>query len=88
MFRKNRLVAAVLGGFLLFGTLTPIVAADDCKARVRKAEETVNRERDRHGEHSKQAEQARRKLEKERANCPAYEHHDHDNVPHEPHEPR
>jgi hypothetical protein len=73
MRKKIRLIAVLLGGFLLAGTATPSVAAS-CEDRVRKAQENLQRERDRHGEHSKQAEAARRNLEKEQKNCPGSEH--------------
>jgi hypothetical protein len=81
MFCKKTLVATLLGGFLLFGTLTPTVVADDCKERVRKAEEKVKKETDRHGEHSKQADQARHERDRVRKDC-------HMEQAHEPHEPR
>ena len=69
MFRKTRLITALLGGFLLLDTFVPTVAADDCRDRVRKAEENVKKQTDRHGEHSKQAEQARYNLDKVRRDC-------------------
>jgi hypothetical protein len=59
----------MLCGFLFGGFNPPLVAADDCRERIRKAEEKVKKETERHGERSKQAEQARRNLEKERSSC-------------------
>lgn len=74
MFSKTRLVAAVLGGFLLFGTMTPMLVAATCQERVRKAEENVKKQTDRHGEKSKQAEQARHDRDKVRKDCHMEEH--------------
>ena len=76
MPQKLRLAAALLGGFLLVGAVVPSVADDKCEARIHKAEDKVRRETERHGEHSQQAENARRDLEKQRARCHGDEHHD------------
>lgn len=77
MRRNSRLIATLLGGFLLLGAAMPSLARDKCEDRVRKAEEKVRHESDRHGERSHQAENARRNLDKERANCRVDDHHDH-----------
>jgi len=75
MLQKSRFVALVLGGLLLVGSAMPMVA-DTCEDRLRRDDEKVKRETEHHGEHSKQAESARRNLEKDRANCHVDEHHD------------
>jgi F0F1-type ATP synthase membrane subunit b/b' len=75
MFQKTHLVAAVLGGFLLVGSVVPSVAADNCEEHVRKAEEKLKKEIDRHGEQSSQAEHARRDVEKQRDKCNAEAQH-------------
>ena len=77
MLHKTRLVAALLGGFLLVGAVSPSLADDKCEERVRKAEANLNKEIQRHGEHSSQAEKRRRDLDKERANCRGSESRDH-----------
>ena len=84
MFQKTCLVAAMLCGFVLGGIFPPSVAADDCRERVRRAEENLKREIDRHGERSKKAEQARRDLERERSQCRFDEHEEHHQEPHMP----
>ena len=66
---KTRFVAVALGGLLLTGSGVPLTAADNCEKRVRKAEQKLKKEINRHGEQSRQAEQARRNLVKERSNC-------------------
>jgi hypothetical protein len=83
MFKKTSLAIAVLGSFLLAGVVPSM--AERCEDRVRKAEENVKKEVDRHGEHSHQAEQARHKLENERAKCHVDEHHDHPDHDHPDH---
>lgn len=91
MFQKSYLVAAILGGFLLLGAVAPSVAADRCEEHVRKAEEKLKKEIDRHGEQSSQAEHARRDVEKQRTKCNAeaqqdrnMDHHDDDEYKHPP----
>ncbi len=69
---KATLLAAALGGLLLLGSATPTQARDrddKCAQRIHKAEEKLEREIHRHGEHSRQARNSRRNLEKARASC-------------------
>jgi hypothetical protein len=83
MFGKTTVVA-VLGGALLVAGALPAVAdaRKDCEKRIRKAEQNLQREIERHGEHGKDVEKRRRELERQRENCRMYErdrdHHDHD----------
>jgi hypothetical protein len=83
MFHMKRLSAAVLGGFLLAGSVMPSMASN-CEERVRKAEEKMRHEEERHGRNSSQAEHARHDLEREKANCRA-DHHDHHDDHHDDH---
>jgi hypothetical protein len=79
---KTLFVSAMLGGSLLVGTVAPSVAADKCGEHVRKAEDKLRKEIDRHGESSRQAEHARHDLETQRANCNAEAHPDHHDMDH------
>ena len=74
MFRKNTVVAAMLGGALLIGGALPSLADSrhDCEKRIRKAEDNLQREMQRHGERSREAERRRHDLERERQNCRMY----------------
>ncbi len=51
---------------------------DNCSARVRSAEQNLRHQIDQHGEHSKQAERARRQLEARRRGCRTDADHDRD----------
>ena len=68
-------VFALVMAFLL---VTPIQAMDRhdgrCEKRIHKAEDELRRAERRHGEHSRQAHEKRRRLEEIREHC----HHDHD----------
>lgn len=68
----NRLVRnASLVGFsalLLFGSVTAS-AEDRCERRIRNAEAQLQQAVRRHGEHSRQAENKRRNLERARESC-------------------
>lgn len=79
MIRKTGFAALCLSLFLLAGVAIPSQAEsrDQCQERVRKAEENLRREVDRHGEHSSQAENRRRDLERQRQACRSDEHRDH-----------
>ena len=72
-------VAAVLGGVLLIGAALPVMADErrDCEKRVHKAEQNLQHEIDRHGEHGKNVERRRRELEQQRESCRMYLDHDH-----------
>ena len=79
MIRKTTLVATVLGGALLFGGALPSFAdaRRDCEKRVRRAEQNLQHEIDRHGEHGRSVERYRQRVERERQNCSMYDR-DHD----------
>ena len=64
-FRKISLFG--FSALLLFGSIT--AAADNCDRRIRKAEDQLQQAVRRHGEHSRQAENKRRDLERARASC-------------------
>ena len=66
--RINKIpLVATLGAWLLFA---PMPSCDhDCAHRIHQAERNLDREIHRHGEHSPQAERARRELEELRRNC-------------------
>jgi ABC-type lipoprotein release transport system permease subunit len=57
-----------VAALLTMGSISA-AAADRCEQRVRKAEMQLQQAEQRHGEHSRQAESKRRKLEQVRANC-------------------
>ncbi len=74
MFGKTT-VAVVLGGALLVTGALPAMAdaRKDCEKRIRKAEQNLQREIERHGERGKNVEKRRRELERQRENCRMYE---------------
>jgi hypothetical protein len=75
MFRKTSIVATVLGGVLVIGGAVPSLAdaRSNCEKRVRNAEQNLQHEIDRHGEHGKNVETRRQQLERERQNCRMYD---------------
>ena len=75
---KKILLAPTLGGLLLFGVASNSRSCNDCHERIHKAEENLRRAVDRHGEHSREAEQRRRELEEIRNRCRDDRDHDHD----------
>ncbi len=78
---KAAMVAAVLGGFLLLGGAPQLHARDrdtQCEKRVHKARQNLEKQIRRHGEHSRQAEKARRRLEETRESCGGRPDHDRD----------
>ena len=79
MIRKTNLVATVLGGALLFGCALPSLAdaRSNCEKRVHRAEQNLQHEIDRHGEHGRGVEERRQQVERERQNCSMYDR-DHD----------
>jgi hypothetical protein len=87
MIRKSTIVATVLGGALLIGSALPALAdaRSDCEKRVRKAEQNLQHEIDRHGEHGRNVEKRRQQVERERQNCNMNDrnHDRHDNDHHE-----
>ena len=75
IFRKTTLISLVLSGCLL-GGVVPLQADQrkDCEKRIRKAEQNLDKEVRKHGEHSRQAEKRRHELEKTRENCQGFDH--------------
>jgi hypothetical protein len=83
IFRKT-MISLVLSGCLL-GGVVPLQAdrRSDCAKRIRKAEQNLDKEVRKHGEHSRQAEKRRHELEKTRENCRGFDRdHDRDRVRH------
>ena len=73
---KNVPLVATLGVWMLFAP-TPSCDHDrECAKRIHRAEENLRKEIDRHGEHSRQAEEKRRELEEARRGC-GVERHEH-----------
>ena len=66
---KNVPLVATLGVWMLFAP-TPSCDHDrECAKRIHRAEENLRKEIDRHGEHSRQAEEKRHELEEVRKAC-------------------
>lgn len=67
----NRSIRMAIGvgisGIMLFGSMTAM--ADNCDKRMRDAQHNLDKQVQRHGEHSRQAEDARRQMEHVRASC-------------------
>jgi hypothetical protein len=82
MLHKSKLAAAVLSGFLLVGAVAPSLAEDKCEQRVHKAENRLQKEIAKHGEHSREAEQRRHDLDEARRQCRFDEHRDDHNWDH------
>jgi hypothetical protein len=84
MTRKPAILAAILAVLFLVGSAVPSRALDRnderCERRVHKAEAALQKSIDKHGEHSRQAEQKRRALDEARDRC--RHDHDHDNDRH------
>ena len=71
MFVRRIVASSLVAGALWMGAAVPAVAKahDKCAARIRKAERKYDKARMRHGEHSRQADQARVTLERARTGC-------------------
>jgi hypothetical protein len=89
MLSKNRIVAGILTACLMLGSFSVMQAEDrgrdrdrKCEQKIEKAENALRNAIRKHGEHSRQAEQKRRKLEETRERChggPGHDRdHDHD----------
>jgi hypothetical protein len=83
--KKSGTLAALLGAFLLLGTVVPMQAQrhdrdDKCERKIHQAEERLNQAIRRHGERSRQAQQRRHQLEEQREKCrrERERHHDGD----------
>ena len=73
-FRKCKRVflAGIMGAAMAITMTNFSLAADhegDCHRRIHTAEEKVHKAVERHGEHSPQAESARRELDRVQKNC-------------------
>ena len=69
---KSILFVPALGVLLLAGGVVRTQASDKdrhCQQRIHKAEEKLQKEIDRHGEHSRQAEKRRHELEEAKRSC-------------------
>ena len=65
-------IAAALCFLVISTAAVPMFARDrrdKCEQRVQKAEQSLDNAVRKHGEHSRQAEQKRQRLEEVRANC-------------------
>lgn len=67
----KKLLALAFGAMLLAGSASPAFAESrgDCERRIHNAEVNLQKAIRRHGGRSRQAEQRRRDLERERARC-------------------
>jgi len=79
MIRKTSIIALLLGSFLMIGSVVPSMAAPkNCEHQVQQAEKHLRDQERKHGANSKQAREAREKLDRERAACrPNHDRHDH-----------
>ena len=66
---KNILLVPVLGAMLLAGGAAGTWSCNDCDQRIHRAEENLRKAVERHGEHSRQAEDRRHELEEARRSC-------------------
>ncbi len=73
-FRQTTLISLVLSGCLL-GGLVPLKAdqRSDCEKRIHKAEQRLDKEIRKHGEHSRQAEKRRHELREAREQCRGFD---------------
>ena len=66
---SRTLLAVLLSGFLLMGSVATVQAYDKCSNRIHKAERNLDRAIRRYGLHSVQAERRREQLERVRERC-------------------
>jgi hypothetical protein len=70
LFRKSTLFTLLLSGLLVGGTVSSKAGQEsDCTKDIRKSEQKLAKEIDKHGMFSREAEKARRNLEKSRTKC-------------------
>ena len=74
MSLRRKCSAAVMAGIFLVSSAGLALADERCEERVHKAERNLEREVQKHGEHSRQAEKRRHELDEAREKCG----HDHD----------
>jgi hypothetical protein len=67
--KKFVLIAGLGIGMLAGGAALTRAGDNDCDKRIHQAEEKLQREIDRHGEHSPEAERSRHQLEEVRKGC-------------------
>ena len=72
---KSTLAASLAGGLLLFGGATRVLAADadSCRRNVEKWESRLDRDIERHGNDSRQANHDRHELREAREKCERYQ---------------
>jgi hypothetical protein len=76
--RKAAVLTVLLGGLVVLGgAATTFRAADDCYRRIDQQEYKLQRDIDRHGFHSRQADHDRQKLAELRERCGRYHGYDH-----------
>jgi len=68
-FRRARLAAAALAGFLMFVGAPHLRADDDCQRRIAKADHRLHEAIEHHGYQSEQAEHRRHELHEARERC-------------------
>jgi len=66
---KNVQLVPALGVFLLMGGAVRTRSCDNCQHRIQKAEQNLRKAVHRYGEHSRQAEERRRELERVERSC-------------------
>ena len=66
---KRILLVPALGGMLLVGSAAGTWSCNNCDQRIHRAEENLRKAVDRHGEHSRQAEERRHELEETKRSC-------------------
>lgn len=77
MFNKTKLFISslIIGGLMVAVVPAQAFDRDDrCEQRIRDAERDLHKAERKHGEHSRQADEKRHRLEEIRERC----HHDHD----------
>ena len=77
---KSTLAASLAGGLLLFGGATRVLAAadaDSCHRDVEKWESRLDRDIERHGNDSRQANHDRHELREAREKCERYQGDNH-----------
>jgi hypothetical protein len=81
IFRKTLTSLVVAGALLMTGAASAVADDHHCDERVRKAEENLNREVAKHGEHSPKADKLRAERDRVRHECHMDEHPDHPDHP-------
>jgi len=75
MLRKTAVVAVLFGGLLAIGgAMTAARADDDCYRKIDKQEYKLQRDIERHGFNSRQADRDRRELAEMRERCGPRDH--------------